>query len=149
PEASIQNALIEVAKDNDTLVQLYSTFALSSVTNNPDATDALADVIEKRADEQLFRDAALSGLRNREAEFAQLLIKRPAWKDKKAGYDKVLSSLARAATFSQHPAAINTILDLAVADKTWHRDALLDGIINTTPVARGRRPAPRARPVRL
>jgi putative membrane-bound dehydrogenase-like protein len=127
-EPPLLNALIRAASDTDALVQLHAAFSLGPINTNTNAVDALAHIVEAHADEPLFRDAAISGLRDREIDFAEFLLKRPTWQNKEPGFDKMIARLAQAGAHSPQHDSINRILDFAVRENSWRRAALIDGI---------------------
>lgn len=89
-------------------------------------------MVEAHANEPLYRDAAISGLNGRELAFAKLLAARPAWKENKPGFDKMITALARAGALSQTNGAAQ-VLELATAQTGWPRAALIDGLIALQP----------------
>ncbi|HEY6227493.1 MAG TPA: c-type cytochrome [Verrucomicrobiae bacterium] len=135
-EIPVRDALLRAATDSDSFVQLHAAFSISPIASNTTAQEALATIIESHADEPLFRDAAISGLRDHEIHFTEFLLKRPRWQNKMPGFDAFLTRLARAAAASSSAAATK-ILDLAAADTPWHRGALVDGLLPVT-ATRGR-----------
>jgi mono/diheme cytochrome c family protein len=89
---------------------------------------SLAEILEQHPTERLFTDAALSGLQGQEAAFAEMLMQRPAWREK--NNEKFLANLAHAASLDRNPASLYKILELASNDTSERGEALLDGILD-------------------
>jgi mono/diheme cytochrome c family protein len=114
-------------------VQLHAAFALGPIAKDTNATTALARIVETHASEPLFRDAAISGLHDREIAFAEFLLKRSEWQQPSPGFDKVMARLAHAAAASPQTDSVNRILNLAAATDSWARAALINGIVEIAP----------------
>jgi mono/diheme cytochrome c family protein len=132
-DSALRDGIIQAAADSDPLVQLHAAFALGPVAKEANALSALARIVETHANEPLFRDAAISGLRDQEIAFAEFLMKRPEWQQPAPGFDKVLARLAHAAAASSRKDPVNRILEMAAGDDSWHRAALINGIVETAP----------------
>lgn len=143
-EPAVREAVIHAASDDDPLVQLSAAFSLCPTANSANTQEALARILESHADEQLFRDAVISGLRDQEILFLEFLLKRPAWQNEEAGLDAFVTRLARAGAASRNT-AVNKILDLAAAESSWRRVALVDGLLPVGP-ARAKGKAPNSKP---
>lgn len=152
--ASLGRAIVRSAHDSNVFVQLHAAFALGPLATaaNKDAQAALAEIVEAHAAEPLFRDAALSGLRGLEISFAETILARPAWNESRAGADKFLAGLIHAAAVSSPSTAINRALELAGGEKSWRREALLDGLLSLQPVAAAKdkkKPGAKPKPIHL
>jgi putative membrane-bound dehydrogenase-like protein len=145
-DSALREGLVKAADDSDSFVQLHTALSLGPINADEKAMNALANIVEARADEQLFRDAAISGLRDKELAFLEFLMKRPAWQNKNAGHDQFVRRLGRAAAIAPQTNNVNRLLELAAAN---HNGAIIDGILAVSP-ARGRnRTAPKPKQIRL
>jgi putative membrane-bound dehydrogenase-like protein len=149
-ETSLRDALLKSATDPDPLVQLYAAFSLGPIATNKEAASALAQILEQHAGEQLFRDAAISGLYNQELAFLETILARPAFRENKSANAALIGALARCAAISTQPNALNKVLDLAAAETPWRRNAMIEGILNVPPTRRRRNAPPVApKPLRV
>ncbi len=116
----------------------------------PEALPLLARLLTREAAQLLIRDAVLSGLRDFELPFLEILLADPQWNEPQSGRAATLHALASALLKERVPAKIERLLALAADQRSaqaWRRRALLDGIAaNTrgrlaTPLALDREPA--------
>jgi putative membrane-bound dehydrogenase-like protein len=149
-ELSLRDIPIKAASDPDPLVQLYAAFALGPISADKPAAAALAQIVERHAGEQLFRDAAISGLYNQEFAFLETLLQSPAFKENKSGNAAIIGALSRCAAISSQPGALDKVLNIAAAETPWRRNAMIEGILNVPPTRRRRNAPPVApKPLRV
>jgi mono/diheme cytochrome c family protein/glucose/arabinose dehydrogenase len=120
-----------VPADESPEVRLQLALTLSAVPVPP-AQEALGDLLTHPdgTAPELMRDAALSGLRGRELEFAGSLLERPDWSDHHSERAATLTALARCVMAERRPPRVRALLDL-VADEpsgAWRQVALLEGM---------------------
>jgi putative membrane-bound dehydrogenase-like protein len=115
----------------DPHLRLQCAFTLSAV-DHPDALRAVADQLADAPDDKLLRDAALSGLAERELRMLERLVEQPSFAKKSAGRDALLSALAGCVLRERNPARVARALELATADTgepgRWRRAAILGGL---------------------
>ncbi|MBW3660336.1 MAG: hypothetical protein KY397_01720, partial [Gemmatimonadetes bacterium] len=73
------------------------------------AQAALVDVITASADDQYIRDAAISGMKDRELAFLQRLLNDPRWSEKQEGRDVMLAVLTRCVIAGRDPSPVQSI----------------------------------------
>lgn len=143
-ESLLHEALVKAAADPDPLVQLHAAFSLGPINADEPAIDALAKVVEAHAGEPLFRDAAISGLRDRELVFLEFLLKRPAWQTNNPGHDQFIRRIARAAALAPQTNNVNRLLELAATNHS-----IIEGILASAPPRNRSRAAARPKQIRL
>lgn len=111
-------------------VRLQLVLSLSDVAH--DKTEkVLANLLATSADKPFIRDAALSGLMDRELPFLQRLLADPAWHDESPARSSVLGALATCIFNANHPDDMAKLIDLALAQAGathWRSDAMLNAL---------------------
>ena len=109
--------------------------------SKPEGLPILAAIAATQAEHSLIRHAILSGLRDWELQFIQILLADPQWQGQQPGRGALLQSLASAVMSERIPKKTETLLALAASQKpgqTWRRKSLLDGVVanaqNRTPI---------------
>ncbi len=138
-----------LAESNSTAVDvlLQLAFTLGEV-KEPSAEQALAALARDHAGNIYLRDAVLTSLGLRELEFLERLQTDKSWSAPKPGGSEIFSALAKAIFLQAKSERVNRLLEFiaAPAAVNWQRDALLEGIVATTPKGN---PPPKTRRVRL
>lgn len=120
--------LLKLESDPAADVQLQLALTLSGIAD-PDAEAALARALEKGADNALIRDAAVSGLRGRELEFIERLLKQPAWSSKTAGREDLLTALGQCVLLERRSARVKRLFAIIGAEpQPWRQAAILEGM---------------------
>ena len=92
-----------------------------------EAETAMLDLLAERPDDALIRDAAISGLQQRELRFLTRLLTHPSLTGKSASHEKTIRSLSRCIAESRDEKSLSELLDLVAASKErWVQYALLD-----------------------
>ena len=121
--------VLKLAGDKSPEVQFQLALTLSNVAD-PRADEAVAVLLTTTsADLDLMRDAVLSGLRGRELEFAERLLKNLGWAVASPDKVETLSCLSRAVLAERRTSRVKRLLELAAAetDGSWRQSALLSG----------------------
>ena len=111
-------------------VRLQFVLSISDVSNEK-AQQALANVLASSADKPFMRDAALSGLSQRELPFLEKLLADPQWQTEGPGSAGLIGALATCVYGSNDGAAMAKLLTLAqsqTGDAKWRQDAMLDSL---------------------
>jgi len=97
----------------------------------PESLPLLASIAESDAEHSLIRHAVLSGLRDWELQFLQILLADPRWQNLQPGRGAFLQALAGAIVNERDARKTETLLALAAGQKPgqfWRRKSLLDGM---------------------
>ncbi|MEO6436037.1 MAG: PVC-type heme-binding CxxCH protein, partial [Tepidisphaeraceae bacterium] len=130
--------LLQLAGDADPQVKLQFALTVSAIgTKESDAALAIA---MKDVDDRTIRDAAVTGLRSRELDFAERLLSDPAWSAPTAGHREMLVALTQATVVEAKPKRVTRLLDLAVGATDWRREAIVKGIANIAAAKPPRKP---------
>ncbi|HEX4792866.1 MAG TPA: PVC-type heme-binding CxxCH protein [Humisphaera sp.] len=111
-------------------VRLQFVLSISDVSNEK-AQQALANVLASAADKPFIRDAAMSGLSQRELPFLEKLLSDPQWQAEGPGRAGLIGALATCVYGSNDGAAMAKLLTLAqsqTGDAKWRQDAMLDSL---------------------
>jgi mono/diheme cytochrome c family protein/glucose/arabinose dehydrogenase len=152
--AEILDEVLALAADRAPGVRLQFACTISEV-GTPQAYDALARVLGDQGSDGAARDAAISGLRGRELEFLQRLLRDPDWSSAPSASDgraDVLAALARCIFIEANPRRVDALLDLVATqapEQSWRQAAMLDGVAALNKGKTARKPlvlttAPRA-----
>lgn len=145
----VQEAILELTDDPAADVQIQLAFSLGE-SDSREAEAAMLRVLNHHPDNRIIRDAIITGLHQRELDFAQRVMAQDSWSEKSDGRNDFLRTLARCVAESRDPARINDLLSLAAAqDQAWHRFALLDGLAGLIPPRGRNNEQPNIRPVRF
>ncbi len=115
-----------------------------------EAAPIMQEVIATRADQPLFRDGILSGLKESELAFLVDLLGDDRWREPTAGRVAFLRALAGAVVSGREPEGIETLLTLTARQERrveWRRVALLAGVADRArnqsfpPITLERKPA--------
>jgi mono/diheme cytochrome c family protein/glucose/arabinose dehydrogenase len=112
-------------KDLDPDVQLQLGFTFGQIIR-PEARHGLRLVAENSASRPLVREAIISGLYQRELEFAEQLALE--WKDEQSGRVALLEGLAECIAASRSTNQIARLLEVASVAVGWQQTAILDGM---------------------
>lgn len=118
----------------------------------PASLPLLVGIAGAHADQAIIRHAILSGLRDWELQFLQVLLADPQWQNQKPGHSTLLQNLADAVMNGRDPAKIETLLSFAATQKpaqSWRRKALVDGIATASAARSGQLIALRGAPASL
>ncbi|MGB7157246.1 MAG: PVC-type heme-binding CxxCH protein [Tepidisphaeraceae bacterium] len=142
-DVRVREAVLKLAADGDPDVRLQ--FALSvSAAPTPEAELALVEVVTAAADNQYVRDAAISGLKGREFEFLQLLIRDPRWAQKGPGRDAMLAALTKCVVAEADPQRVMGLTDLIARETSpqlaWRQLAMVDSFPPIDPKKPVRKP---------
>ncbi|MBL9211761.1 MAG: c-type cytochrome [Opitutaceae bacterium] len=113
--------------------------------SGPAFAQTVSRVLQRDADQPGMLEAALSGLRDREAALLERLLAQPGWQQERPGYARVFAALAQAVMNSGRTAdleALLTALSDAADRPGWMRLAVLDGLAGAR-VGRGTGPVAR------
>lgn len=126
--------LIAMMNESAPLVQQQLALTLGEA-DDKDADFAIATLVKRAPDTAFLRDAAISGLFNRELELLERLLSDPAWTVANKNADKFLGSLARCVFAARRSERTEQMLTLIAAQTagTPRTIALLDGILGTAP----------------
>ena len=145
----VAREILAMAKDSSPEVQLQLMFSLGE-RKSADAEAAMAEVLNREADNQLVRDAAITGLAGRELAFLKRLFNQPAWNQKSAGRQELARDLARCVAETRDARRIDELLQFAAALKEdWQQGAILNGLAGLIPPRGRNAQAPTIRPVRF
>jgi mono/diheme cytochrome c family protein len=127
--------LAKLAEDPSPYVQLQLALSLSA-SAYPKAEELVAKMLTGgAANAELVRDSVVSGLRGRELEFTERLLKDPAWEERSTQRAAMLNVLARCVLTEKRPQRVERLLDLAAAEPegSWRQVELLKGMAATVP----------------
>ncbi len=127
---NVQPALLRLASDPAPAVQLQLILSLGAIPD-PAIESIVADLVTHgTADADLVRNAALSGMRSRELEFAERLLARPDWQTESPARAQTLTELARCVLNERRSTRVARLLDAAAgeAEGSWRQVALLHGM---------------------
>jgi len=99
--------------------------------SKPESLPLLASIADSHAEHSLIRHAILSGLRDWELQFLQIVLADPRWRNPQPGRGALLQALASAVVNERNPGKTETLIALAAGQKdgqTWRRKSLLDGM---------------------
>lgn len=148
-QGEVSKKIVELARDPSIDVKLQVMLTLGEM-KSAEAETAMAEMIHHASESALIRDAALSGLRDRELDFLARLLAHPAWVEKTAGREKVVRDLASCVAETRDGKKMDDLLAMTARQKErWAQHAMLDGVATLIP-ARGKgKEAPAPKPVRL
>lgn len=125
----VTGRVLNLRTDDDYDVRLQFALSVSAVTTD-DAQAALVDVITASADDQYIRDAAISGMKDRELAFLQRLLNDPRWSEKQAGRDVMLAVLTRCVIAGRDSQQVQTLTALMAEQDSpqhaWRQLAMVD-----------------------
>ena len=144
---TLAQKLIALAQDPSTDVQLQVMFSLGELRSES-AERVMLDLLARRADHPLIRDAAISGLQGRELPFLTRTLAHPAFTEKSSGRAEIIRDLASCVAQSRDDKSVSELLEIAAAQKqSWPQLAILDGIATLIPNrGRGKEP-PKPKPL--
>jgi glucose/arabinose dehydrogenase/mono/diheme cytochrome c family protein len=127
-DTDLARKVLSLANDPSTDVQLQVMFTLGELRTS-EAEAAMLELLARHSEHPLIRDAAVSGLFNRELPFLNRLLAAPEWQEQKAGREKIIRDLSRCVAESRRGDAVNQLLAAAAGQKSrWVQYAMLDGI---------------------
>lgn len=133
PEAEI--GLIQELESLLDEVPIEVVFQMTLTAGNlrkPEALPILLDVATRFANEDLIREAILTGLHRWELPFLRSLLQDPSWREEVSGRSALMQTLARAIMAERHPVNIDELLRMVVDSREpWQQRALLAGITAT------------------
>ncbi|MEO5801902.1 MAG: PVC-type heme-binding CxxCH protein [Verrucomicrobiota bacterium] len=129
--------------DLDPDIQLQLAFTLGEIADWK-AEQGMLTIVSNSAANIYIRNAILTGLYKRELETLEKLL--PTWKEAKPGRVEFLSGLSECIFYERKTNRVNRVFELAAKSPGWQQAALLDGIISTAPITKGKS-APRPRPL--
>jgi mono/diheme cytochrome c family protein/glucose/arabinose dehydrogenase len=144
-------ALIARVADTQPDVQVQLMLTLGETTD-PEAEQAMVNLLNLAAANLYVRDAALSGLHERELKFLQRLLDDRNWLEEKTGRAEMLRGLAKCVVVETTTAQINQLLELAAAqpaNAAWRQWAILEGMAGVAPISARGRPAQKVKPQAL
>jgi mono/diheme cytochrome c family protein/glucose/arabinose dehydrogenase len=134
--------VLKLRSDADPDVRLQFALSVSAVTT-PEAEAAVADVVSGAADNQFVRDAAISGMKDRELEFLERLLADGRWAEKSNGRGEALAVLTRCVMAEGKPDRVARLMDVIAAQsapqQSWRQIAMVDSF----PVIDPKRPVRR------
>ncbi len=133
-----QKALLQKLAQLDKGKSLETIFQVTLTAGNlskPETLPVLAAIASAQAEHSLIRHAILTGLRDWELQFLQILLADPRWQNPQPGRGALLQALAGAVVNERDRRKAETLLVLAVGQKpgqAWRRKSLLDGMAAIT-----------------
>ena len=141
-DARVLAEVLKLQTDADPDVRLQFALSVSAVPT-PDAQAALAEVVTASIDNQYVRDAAISGLKDREIDLLERLLADPRWSDKQPGRDVMITELTRCVIAAAIPAQVERLMNVVAGQSApplaWRQIAMLDSF----PVVDPKRPVRR------
>ena len=148
-QGTVAREILGLANDSAAEVQLQLMFSLGE-RKSADAEQAMIAILNRETDNELIRDAALTGLAGRELAFLNQLLTQAEWNDKSSGRERLARDLARCIAETREPARVNELLALASAVKpAWQKAALLQGLAGLIPPRGRNNEPPKVRPIRF
>ncbi len=127
----VLDAIASRVTDEAPGVRLQVMLTLGEARGTDRAEAAMADLLTAHAESRYLRQAAVSGLKNRELAMARRLLAREEWEAKQSGYPAVLERLSDAAFRSREPKRVAALLSLAAEQPVgWRQIAILAGMRN-------------------
>jgi mono/diheme cytochrome c family protein/glucose/arabinose dehydrogenase len=136
--AEILADVLKLASDRDPDVRLQFALTISAI-GTPETDGICARIMTEDAESKYVREAILTGLRGREFDFLQRLMKQPEWSDNGAGRRDAIAALSTAVIAEANPKKMAELLDLIPAqegENHWRLSAMLAGFPN---IVKGRR----------
>ncbi len=118
--------LLKLATDKDPYLRMQFAATVSEV-GTPDADAALAKMLGDGNDE-FSRDMAVTGMRGRELEFLEKLLKDSSWSQFTQQRADMLQQLARAVAGEANSKRVERMLDAVTRAPDWQQTAILKGI---------------------
>ena len=129
-DANVAIKLLALVNDESIDVRRQLLFSLGEGKGTA-YEQAMARILAQDADQPIMREAALSGLRDRELFFLERLQTQTAWHEEAPGFAPLAAALAQAVIRSGRPEDLERILGL-ISDRAgwplWMRVAILDGV---------------------
>ncbi len=138
-QAALLATLATLANDPEQAVRVHLMFCLGAAATDTAARAVMIDLLSTHVADKFIRQAALSGLKDREGIFLRELLADRRWQQEDAHRSALLRELAGCLLRSRDAALVNELLTVAAmqpADQTWRQLALLNAA-NDLP--RGRR----------
>jgi mono/diheme cytochrome c family protein len=121
--------VLKLQNDDDPDVRLQFALSVSAVPT-PEAQAALVEVVTAAVENQYVRDAAISGLEDREMDLLERLLADPRWSEKQTGRDVMLTELSRCVIAAAIPQQVERLTDLmanqSAPQQTWRQLAMLE-----------------------
>jgi mono/diheme cytochrome c family protein len=112
------------------------------------AERVMLDLLLRRTEHPLIRDAAISGLKGRELPFLARVLAHPGFAEKSGGREEILRDLAACVAQTRQDTTVNELLEMAAAQKVrWTQLALLDGLATLIPAKGKAKEAPKPKPI--
>ncbi len=132
------------ANDLNPDVQLQLAFSLGEVAQEKGAEQGMLTIAKSSSANVYVREALLTGLHKRELEFLEKLLGDKSWNESKPGRAEMLSGLAGCIFKDRKTDRVNRLFEIATKSQPWQRVAMLDGIIVSAPISKGKNvPAPK------
>ena len=146
--SQLMAAVLKLADDENIDVRLQ--FVLSTAPLNvPDADDAIDAILRNGGGESsVLRDAAISGMRDRELDFLRRMMSDPQWSQASPGRHDVVTDFSRAIIKSADRRMVAGLLDLMAAqsaNQQWRQLAMLEAFPEPEKNAARRRRTQQAR----
>src|SRR5439155_14124081 len=126
--------------DDQPNVRLQFALTVSAV-GLPQTDDVMAKLLTLDSHSIYVRDAVISGLRARELEFIDRLVKQSEWSKPQAGRAELLASLGRCIMNEASPKRVAQLLDLVgTTSQQWQENALVNGMNEVAKVRFARKP---------
>jgi glucose/arabinose dehydrogenase len=100
--AEVLSDVLKLASDRDADVRLQFALTVSAI-GTPETDGICARIMTENADNKYVREAILTGLRGREFDFLQRLMKQPEWSDNGAGRRDAIAALSSAVIAEAFP----------------------------------------------
>jgi mono/diheme cytochrome c family protein/glucose/arabinose dehydrogenase len=125
-----QPTLLKLAGDPSADVQLQLALTLGAF-HETEVQEMVANFLTRSAaDDEIMRDAVLSGLRGRELEFTEYLLTREDWAKESPSQKETLTALARCVINERRANRIGRMVEIAATELagSWRQSALLEGL---------------------
>jgi mono/diheme cytochrome c family protein/glucose/arabinose dehydrogenase len=148
-DAELEKKVVALAKSPDTDVQIQVMLTLGEL-RSAEADAAMFDLLSQNPENALLRDAAISGLQDRELDFLKRVVAHSSWEEKTAGHEKTLMALSRCIGESRDGKRVSDLLELAASSKErWIQYSLLDGLAALVPPKRKGKEVQPTKPLRF
>jgi mono/diheme cytochrome c family protein/glucose/arabinose dehydrogenase len=144
---TLAQKVIALAQDPSIDVQLQVMFSLGELRAES-AERVMLELLAQHSEHPLLRDAAISGLKDRELPFLARVIAHPVFAEKSAGREEILRDLAACVAQTRNDKSVNELLEMAAAQKErWSQFALFDGLATLIPAKGKAKETPKPKPI--
>ena len=140
--------VIARSAESRTEVRRQLAFTLGEASSAK-ADAAMFALLSKSPTDTYVRDAVVTGIRGRELPMLEKALTDPAWKDKAAGRDSFIGTLAACVFREGMPDRVNQLFTLIAGNSGWKQIALLDGLGSIAPQASKGKKASKVRAMKL